>query len=79
MAPLNTDTTTSRNAAIENNSYANDWESLLTLSQATHSRKCALCYQFLQLVEAHFREQHAVAFYARQLHVCPDYLLQCCK
>ena len=79
MAPLKTTSTISQYAAIKSIAYAKDWESLLSVSQASHSRVGDLCLQFLQLVEAHFRQQHPVGFYARQLFIGTDYLRQICR
>lgn len=38
-----------------------------------------LLYRFLSLVDAHFREEKSVAFYARQLHITPNYLNILCQ
>lgn len=35
--------------------------------------------QYLSLVETHFREEKSVAFYAKQLHITPNYLNILCK
>ena len=40
----------------------------------TLSRQEQICGQFLSLVELHFNEQHAVEWYADQLHLAPKYL-----
>ncbi|MGN6420206.1 MAG: helix-turn-helix domain-containing protein [Pseudobacter sp.] len=36
-------------------------------------------YKFLSLVDTHFREEKSVAFYARQLHITPNYLNILCQ
>ncbi len=56
-----------------------EWQRLVAVGSHDPSRPGQVSSEFLQLVDAHFKEQHAVSPYAKLLYLCPDYLRQCCK
>ena len=43
------------------------------------SREEDVCLQFVRLLEQHYKEQHAVSFYAQQMNLTPRYVSACVK
>lgn len=57
-------------------STTSTWEAILEKAKTSPNRTGWQITMFLGLVNANFKTKHAVAFYASELHICPDYLRQ---
>lgn len=43
------------------------------------SREEELTYQFMELVDRHYKEQHSLSFYAEQMHLSSKYISKCVR
>lgn len=49
------------------------------VANVVQSREAELTYRFMELVEQHYREQHALSFYAERMHLSGKYISRCVR